>query len=236
VLDIVESQIYGRLIEGPSGHGQDGWPDTLPSGQVAHPSAKEIRQQLPAGENCTVLLTDVVGFGAHHRNDHDRQIIRRASLDMMRSSLGPIWETCISEDRGDGLLIIVPPTIPTANVLERLHRDLPSELRVHNRTYGEPVRIRLRVAVIVGPVMSDTIGMSGQAIISAARLLDAPVLKQAMASSGASLGIIASDFVYETAIKHAEGWADPDKYKAVLANVKESSIPAWMQIIDRASR
>ncbi len=118
----------------------------------------------------------------------------------------------------------------------KLRRDLPSELRVHNRTYGEPVRIRLRVAVNVGPVMSDTIGMSGQAIISAARLLDVPVLKQAMASSGASLGIIASDFVYETAIKHAEGWADPDKYKAVQANVKESSIPAWMQIIDPATR
>ena len=151
-------------------------------------------------------------------------------------SLGLIWETCISEDRGDGLLIIVPPTIPTAYVLERLHRDLPSELRVHNRTYGEPVRIRLRVGAVVGPVMSDTIGMSGQAIISAARLLDAPVLKQAMASSGASLGIIASDFVYETAIKHAEGWADPDHYEAVQANVKESSIPAWMQIIDPASR
>lgn len=236
VLDIVESQIYGRLIEGPAGHGRDGWPDTFPPGQVAHPSAEEIRQHLPAGENCTVLRTDVVGFGAHHRNDHDRQIIRRASLDMMRSSLGPIWERCISEDRGDGLLIIVPPAIPTANVLERLHRDLPSELRVHNRTYSEPVRIRLRVALIVGPVMSDTIGMSGQAIISAARLLDAPVLKEAMASSGASLGIIASDFVYETAIKHAEGWADPDKYKAVQANVKESSIPAWMQIIDPATR
>jgi hypothetical protein len=69
VLDIVESQIYGRLIEGPAGHGRDGWPDTFPSGPMAHPSAEGRRQHLPAGENCTVLLTDVVGFGAHHRND-----------------------------------------------------------------------------------------------------------------------------------------------------------------------
>jgi class 3 adenylate cyclase len=205
------------------------------SRQVAHLSAEGPRQHLPAGENCTVLLTDVVGFGAHHRNDHDRLIIRQASLGMMRSSLGLLWETSISGDRGDGLLIVVPPVIPTADVLGRLHRDLPGELRMHNRTYSEPVRIRLRVAVNVGPVKSDALGMSGQAIISAARLLDAPAIKEAMASTGASLGIIVSDFVYETAIKHAEGWADPDKYEAVQANVKESSIPAWMELIDPGS-
>ena len=208
----------------------------LPAGQVAHPSAEDIRQHRPAGENCTVLLTDVVGFGAHHRNDHDRQIIRRASLDMMRSSLGLMWETCISEDRGDGLLIIVAagdsdsecPGAPPPGPAQRTEGAQPHLWRAGTH----PIAGRRHR----GPVMSDTIGMSGQAIISAARLLDAPVLKQAMASSGASLGIVASDFVYETAIKHAEGWADPDKYKAVQANVKESRIPAWMQIIDPASR
>jgi hypothetical protein len=70
------------------------------------------------------------------------------------------------------------------------------------------------------------------AIIRAARLLDAPVLKEAMASSRASLGIITSDFVYDTAIKHAGGWTDPDRYMSVQAIVKESSIPAWMRLID----
>lgn len=233
VLDIIESQVYDRLTGATPGHRWDSWPDAFPTRSLARPGAGAPRH-LPAGENCTVLITDVVGFGAHHRNDRDRQIIRQASLDMMRVSLGPLWQICISGDRGDGLLIVAPPAIPTANVLERMHRDLPGELRVHNRTYGEPARMHLRVAINVGPVTSDSVGLSGHAIIRAARLLDAPALKEAMARSGASLGIIASEFVYDTVIRHAEGWTDPNQYVAVQATVKESSVPAWMQLIDAA--
>jgi hypothetical protein len=104
---------------------------------------------------------------------------------------------------------------------------------MHNRTYGEPVRIRLRVAVNVGPVMGDLLGMSGEVIIRATRLLDAPEFKSAMASTGARLGIIVSEFVYETTIRHAEGWTDPDKYESIQVTVKETSTHAWMQLIDR---
>lgn len=141
-----------------------------------------------------MLRTDVVAFGALNRDDRDRLIIRRASLEMMQVSLGFLWDACISEDRGDGLLIVVPPMIPTTKVMERLDRELPGELRLHNRTYSESVRIKLRVAVNVGPVMGDSLGVSGEAIIRTARLIEAPVFKEAMASAGASLGIIVSTF------------------------------------------
>lgn len=228
VLDIVESQIYDRLTEEPAGHAPDSRPDKSHLELPCRPDTEGRRQQLLAGENCTVLFTDVAGFGARYRIDRDRRIIRQASLDMMRSALSSLWEACISEDRGDGLLIVAPPTIPTAKLMERLHRELPRELRLHNRTYGESVRIRLRLGVNVGPVVGDQLGMSGEAIIRAARLVDAPVLKERMASTGASLGIIASEFVYETVIRHAEGWIDPDEYETVRVNVKESRIPGWM--------
>ena len=49
----------------------------------------------------------------------------------------------------------------------------------------------------VGPVVSD-MGVSGEAIIVAARLVEAPQFKEAIAGSKASLGVIASPFVYET--------------------------------------
>lgn len=195
-----------------------------------HPGAEGRRQPVLAGENCTVMFTDVVGFGAPYRTDRDRRIIRQASLAMIKTALGALWEACIAEDRGDGLLIVAPPSIPTARLMERLHRELPGELRLHNRTYGESARIRLRLAVNVGPVTSDPPGMSGEAIIRTARLVDAPVLKERMTSTGASLGIIVSDFVYETVIRHAEGWINPDEYGAAWVNVKESAILAriWM--------
>jgi hypothetical protein len=184
------------------------------------------------GENCTVLFTDVVGFGALDRDDEDRRLIRLSSQEMMRASLGRVWDECISEDRGDGLLIVVPPHIPTARVMVPLHRELPGELRRHNRTYSKQAGIRLRVAANVGPVMTDVVGMSGEAIIRTARLIDAPAFKEAMAETGATLGIITSEFVYETAIRHAGGLMDVTGYKPVNANIKESSITGWIQLID----
>jgi len=231
VLDIVEGQIYSRLTEEPAGDARGG----LPAGSPLEPSsspAEGQRRPLLAGENCTVLRTDVVGFGALNRTDSDRLIIRLSGRNMMRASLGPAWEESIWEDRGDGLLIAVPPHIPTAKVMPLLHRELPVHLRRHNRLYGESARIRLRVGINVGPVTSDELGISGEAIIRAARLVDAPVFKEAMTATGATLGIIASEFVYETAIRHSAELIDSDEYTLVKADVKESRIHAWLWLSD----
>jgi class 3 adenylate cyclase len=235
VLDVVEQQIYSRLTEEQTGQHQDGSPAGLslePVQRTWVPAPQRLRTL--AGENCTVLLTDVVGFGALERNDQDRHIIRLSNRDMMRASLGRSWDECTIEDRGDGLLIIVPPHIPTAVVIGLLHLKLPGELRRHNRTYGESVRIKLRVAVNVGPVMSDELGISGEAIIRTARLIDAPALKDAMEAAGAALGIITLEFVYETAIRHAVQWMNADDYVMVEVNVKESRIPGWLRLVDPA--
>jgi class 3 adenylate cyclase len=240
VLTFIEGQIYDRLTREPARGAPTGLPVGFPPQPAGfrvvpdrHPPAVEEPRRRPlAGENCTVLRTDVVGFGALERDDEDRRIIRVSSQEMMRTSLGRLWGECISEDRGDGLLIVVPPHITTAQVIAPLHRELPSELRRHNRTYSESARIKLRVAVNVGPVTSDVVGMSGEAIIRTARLIDAPAFKDAMKTSGSTLGIIASEFVYETAIRHAAGSIDINGYTLVEVNVKELSIPAWMQLID----
>lgn len=234
VLKFIEGQIYDRLVEEPPRNRGASLPASLPlqfaglhPESTHHPLAEGPRRLL-AGENCTVLLTDVVGFGALDRNDQDRLIIRLSSQEMMRTALGRMWDECISEDRGDGLLIVVPSHIPTAQVIAPLHRELPSELRRHNRTYSEAASIRLRVAVNVGPVMTDMVGMSGEAIIRTARLIEAPAFKDPMIATGATLGIIASEFVYETAIRHAAESMNVNEYSLVSVNVKESSIPGWI--------
>jgi hypothetical protein len=230
VLEVVEGQIYDRLTEDLTGYEPDDRPGMVLPEPAGHASVQSPPHLL-TGENCTVLRTDVVAFGALNRNDRDRRIIRRASLEMMQVSLGYLWDSCTSEDRGDGLLIVVPPMIPTTKIMERLDSELPRELRLHNHTYSESVRIKLRVAANVGPVMGDLLGVSGEAIIRTARLIEAPVFKEAMASADASLGIIVSAFIYETVIRHAAGLMDVDEYEEVEVKVKESSMPAWMKLV-----
>ena len=231
VLDVVENQIYDRLTEDPEGYAQDGWPGALSRSTVRRALRARLQPE-PAGENCTVLLTDVVGFGALNRTDHDRRIIRREGLKMMQASLGPLWEACISQDRGDGLLIVAPPPIPTAEVIGCINDELPRRLRLHNRTYSVSARIHLRVAAHVGPIIGDLLGLSGGTIIRTARLVEAPVLKEAMTTTGAGLGFMVSEFVHEIAIAAAGDFINAVEYKRVEVSNKEFIGSAWMRLVD----
>src|SRR5689334_19498998 len=179
------------------------------------------------GENCTVVLSDVVGFGARSRTDEDRRIIREELFHITYAAMRGIPDVWSWEDRGDGLLMVIPPSIPTAEVVEHLHAVLPAALEEHNRTHPDSARIQLRVAVNVGPVTSDDIGFSGEAIIIAARLVDAPPFKKAMDETRANLGIIASMFIYETVVRHHSHMTG---YSQVRVDVKESSILGWLKL------
>jgi class 3 adenylate cyclase len=132
------------------------------------------------------------------------------------------WDDC-----GDGLLIVVPPSVPTALVIRHLHKELPAALEEHNRAHRDQARIRLRVAIDVGPVVTDAMGVTGEAIIVSARLVEAPLFKEAMARDKADLGIIVSAFIYDNVIRHDLGLSG---YLRVQADVKESSLQARMKI------
>jgi hypothetical protein len=237
VLDIVESQLNDRLTEEPTGYGPDDSPDAfrgiLADGKVTADwptSTLSTRHpQLLNGENCTVILSDVVGFGARARNDEDRRIIREALFNMTHAALQGMPDLWSWDDRGDGLLTVVPPSVPTAKVIEHLLRELPRALEGHNLAHRDSSRIQLRVAINVGPVASDTMGVSGEAIIVAARLLEAPLFKEAIGNSVASLGVIASTFIYENVIRHG---SDLTGYSQIQVDVKESSILAWVKLFD----
>jgi hypothetical protein len=179
------------------------------------------------GENCTVSLSDVVGFGSPTRTDEDRRLIRGTLFGATQAALRDIADAR-TEDRGDGFLSVVPPDVPTARVIDRLLGELSAALALHNGTERESARFQLRLAVNVGPVVSDSAGVTGEAIILAARLVDAPHFKQALEGSMASLGVIASPFVYEAIIRHGR----ENGYTEVPVEVKESETTAWMRLYD----
>jgi len=78
-------------------------------------------------------------------------------------------------------------------------------------------------------------GVDGPVFTLAARLLEAPILKQALCKTVADLGIIMSDFVYETAVQQADDSIDCDDYRQVRVKVKETCITAWMRLIGGTS-
>ncbi|RFS81358.1 hypothetical protein D0T12_32505 [Actinomadura spongiicola] len=186
-----------------------------------------------AGQNCTIVYTDIAGFSAPHRNDRDRLDMRRAMYALLRETFevsAVPWDACHIEDRGDGALIIVPPEVPTAAVIDPMIASLAVRLRRHNERANCAVRIQLRVAVHVGPVMPDPPGVSGWALIRTARLLDARPLKDRLAATGADLGFIASTFVYESVIAHGPGHVNPAEYEPISCTVKKLKIEGWVHL------
>ncbi|MFI0451572.1 Crp/Fnr family transcriptional regulator [Actinomadura sp. 6N118] len=223
------------LWAGPQGWpGEHRWPGSFGwPGRVAQPQAPAW-----SGGNCSILLTDIAGFGGHSRDDDDRMIVRESMYVMLQDAFagsGLGQPDYYQEDRGDGALIVVPPDTPTRSVVDPTLARLAALLRRHNRRASEATRLQLRVALHVGPVTWDPRGVSGTAIIQTARLLEAPILKSRLAETGADLGFIASTFVYETVIQQGPGFVDPACYLPVEIQVKESALTGWMYLAGGSS-
>jgi CRP-like cAMP-binding protein len=186
--------------------------------------------------NCSVLFTDVAGFGNPNRTDADRGAVRAALYAILQESLeasGVPWAECYHEDRGDGVIVVVPPVISTRRVIDPLIPVLAARLRQYNRRASDVVLIQLRAALHAGPVGKDAEGLTGRAIISTARILDARVIKDRLAAEQADLIFAVSDYVYEHVVTSLDGQVDVTAFTHVEDQVKESRVSAWIHLAGR---
>jgi hypothetical protein len=182
-------------------------------------------------QHCAILAVDVAGFTDPKRDDEVQLAVRDVLYRLLIAafdSVGIGWSGCSHEDRGDGALVIVPLHMPTAVLADPLLGHLRAGLRRHNRLSSDAVRIRLRVAVHIGEVHRDRYGFAGTAVNHLFRLLDAPVLKDVLASSGGELALIVSDYVYDSVIRHGPGLIDPATYAPVIAVIEDAPVHAWI--------
>jgi len=188
--------------------------------------------------NCSIVFTDVAGFSDPVRTDGDRDVVRAAMYEILKSCFEAAdvpWAGCYREDRGDGAVIVVPPTISTQRLVDPLMAELADRLRQYNRRASEVVRIQLRVALHVGPVGRDSEGLTGQAVIAAARIVDAPVIKARLAAEQADLIFAASDYVYDHVVRNCAGRVDPAAFEHLECQVKESHVSVWAHLAGRVA-
>lgn len=218
VVEVLERRVYDRLTE-----------------DRRSLLGEELAESGPwSGHNCSIFLVDITAFGRRDRNDDDRRTIRNAMYTILQEACqnsNVPWLACHREDRGDGALIIVPPSTPTRSVVDPLLARLAAALKHYNRQAVPATRIQLRIALHVGPIVSEPEGVSGEAIILASRIIEAAILKKELARTGAHLGVIVSEFVYDSVIKHAPGYVDPNQYRQLRFRVKESNLAAWMYLV-----
>ena len=168
----------------------------------------------------TIVVFDVESFGDPRRTDRHQLTVReglyRSVGEAFQRAELP-WTPDTHEDRGDGILIVLPPEVPKSLLVELLPSALVAELTAHNRTHREEERIRLRMSLHAGEVLYDPHGVTGEAVNWAFRLVDAEPLKTALARSPGVLVIIASSWFFDQVIRHAapgHGPArEPDRHR-----------------------
>ena len=179
-----------------------------------------------------MLVVDVAGFGGPHRTNRHQVNIRRDLYLMLSRALtetGFPWDECRHEDRGDGVLVILPATIPKSLLAESLPRRLRTLLSEHNERHPAEEQIRLRLALHAGEIHHDDHGVVGRAVNLTFRLVDSEVFREAFADSAVDLAVITSSWFYEEVIWHSE---EVTGYFSVPVDNKETSTTAWIWLPD----
>ncbi|TDD93938.1 toll/interleukin-1 receptor domain-containing protein [Actinomadura rubrisoli] len=129
---------------------------------------------------------------------------------------------------GDGELAILPDTEPEPRVVEDFPRALAAALHARNRDLRPGLRLRL--AVHHGMTFTASNGYAGAGPVAVSRLCDSPVLKDALAASGADLAVIYSRQVFADTIRQEHTGLRPGELREVRVAQKEFDEPAWIWI------
>jgi class 3 adenylate cyclase len=186
----------------------------------------------------TIVVVDVVGFGDHSRRNSNQVRIRRGLYHSMEHSFnaaGIPWGDCVREDRGDGLLILVPADIPKAPLVDELPEALADALAAHNKRHPAEEQIRLRLALHAGEVVRDEHGVTSSSLTHAFRILEAPVFKATLAASAGVLAVISSTWFYDEVIWQSD-LSQSDSYEQAEVTCKETTARAWIRIVGNRRR
>jgi len=168
--------------------------------------------------HCTLFAVDIVSFTDRRRDDEVQRYVRQAMYRTIRHSFdraGVGWQEWFRQDRGDGVLVVVPSTVPAMLFLDPLIDLMRAELRFHNKMSSEPAQIRLRVALHAGSVLFDGHGVLGHSLTRLFTLLDAPAFKAEFSETAAEIGLVTSEHLYDDVIRHTSGLVDPADYRPI---------------------
>jgi hypothetical protein len=136
---------------------------------------------------------------------------------------------------GDGELAVLPADVDEPVLLSRFPQALDAHLRRYNAHRSAEARIRVRVALHQGLFYVDSRnGFAGEAVNTAARLVDAPLLKAAFrAFPEATVAYVVSEGMHRDVVAGGYDGIRPERFRripVVLAD-KQFDEHAWIQIV-----
>jgi hypothetical protein len=181
--------------------------------------------------HCPLVAVDIAGFGDPRRDDQVQLYVRNAMYQTLRTAFdgaGIRWQHCFRQDRGDGVLMVLPPGVPMAVLVDPLVDLVRAGLRVHNKMSSEAAQIRLRMALHAGSVLFDSHGVIGHSLTRLFNLLEAPVFKNEFGDATTELGLVISEYVYDDVIRHCSGRIDAGAYEPIEVAEEDRAARAWV--------
>lgn len=181
-----------------------------------------------------ILIVDVEGFGDPNRTNTHQLAIRDALYKALKRSLADVgirWDVCVAEDRGDGALILIPPTVSKIYLVTDLVSRLADNLAKHNAACPAHEQIRLRMALHAGEVHQDAHGFTSTSLNLAFRLIQSPESRVALHDSRGILVLIVSNWFYGEVVRHYPD-AEPECFRKVFIEVKETKESAWIRVLE----
>lgn len=180
----------------------------------------------------TIVVVDVAGFTAPDRSLPDRLAVRQGMYEVLKTAFAESdvdFDSCATEDRGDGALILLPSGTPKSVVADRMPDRVAVALRRYNWTRTSQAQIRLRVSLNSGDVLNDGKGWVGEAVDTAFRILDAPRAKQVFAESDRMVAVISSQRFFDEVIAPDPGLL-PELYTPIPVSVKTFTGTAYLRL------
>ncbi|WP_317440765.1 hypothetical protein [Streptomyces collinus] len=180
-------------------------------------------------EQRLVVAMDVRDFSA--RSELEQLSVRDHLADAVGRSLAALQvdvDDTHQMDRGDGLFVLFPPSVPSPYVMTMwvalLHREL-------QRATAGGSGFQLRIGMQKGAVALDHHGAAGTTVNGASRLCDSDRARNLLAEGG-DLVLAVSEHLYREAVR-GYPLADAGEFTHATVHTKNGVTLAWFRVIGR---
>lgn len=176
-----------------------------------------------------VINLDVQGSG--QRTNPGQLTLREVIYDVVQSAFTATGVDLSRppEDRGDGVLLVLPAAVPKQPVLGRWVNELHEALRERNSQLKEPIRVR--IGIHAGEVHHDDYGVAGTDVNIACRLASCEPAKRTLGAAHAATVVVAvSDYIYQSVVRHGGPYIDPDSYRQHPLRTTEFNGSVWLRV------
>lgn len=176
----------------------------------------------------TGFMMDIKDYGARPPRAKKRAQERVAAIiHNILDDLNVRLSDTDQQGTGDGVLLFLPSELDVQRALPVLLHSAAVHLAEDNEEFQD--RIRIRMAVDIGPVGLTPLGFSGSTATRLGRLLESePLYGRLLDHPGDALAVIVSDRLHSFVIAEDVAALPPAQFTCVSVKVKEFSSTAWL--------